>query len=210
MSTSDRSSEPHPYGSSDEPAAAQHDLNWEIPEWSMVPLAVVVIALFAAGFGWNALLWSLVPLAVLLAAVTVIDLRELRIPNRLTGPAAIAALPLLWLSSRADWSDISVQRALLGALVLGGIYFVIAMNPFFPSGMGFGDVKLAPILGAQLAFFGWAPLVRGLFFAHLLGGLAAIAVIASRKGGLKTGFPHGPFMCAGAVVALLLEGWGVG
>lgn len=182
-----------------------HDLNWNVPVWSIAPLAVIVIGLLVAAFGFSALLWSLVPFAVLIAAVTVIDLRELRVPNRITGPAALAAVPAILLASLADWPDVSLTRAVAGAAVMGGVYFVMAM--IYPAGMGFGDVKLAPLLGAQLGLFGWIPLVRGLILAFFLVGPVAIVLLLLRKAGRSTGLPFAPFMCVGALIALLLEGW---
>lgn len=185
-----------------------HDLNVEVPVWLMVPIATIAAALLIAAFGFNALLWSLVPFAVLIAAVTVIDLRELRVPNRITGPGAIVAVPAIALASLADWPDLSLRRAVIGALVMGAAYLLLAL--INPAGMGLGDVKLAPLLGAQLALFGWVPFVRGLVLAFFIVGPVAIVLLLARKAGRSTGLPFAPFMCAGALTALLLEGWGIG
>lgn len=184
----------------------EDDIAWPIPEITMVPLAIAFVALMVWAFGFDWVLVSVVPLAALLAAITVIDLRELRIPNRLTGPAAIAALPLLALSLLSDWDDLSIVRALLGALAMGAFYFVLWY--IYPSGMGFGDVKLAPILGAQLAIFGWIPLIRGIIAAHLVSGPVALVLLLVGKAKLKTGFPFGPFLVAGTLIALVLEARG--
>ena len=83
----------------------------------------------------------------------------------------------------------------------------------YPPGMGFGDVKLAPIIGAQLGLFGWVPLVRSLIFGHLVSGVVAIAIVLiglATRGRLRwrTAFPFAPFMVIGAVAALALEATG--
>ena len=74
--------------------------------------------------------------------------------------------------------------------------------------MGFGDVKLAPIIGAQLGFFGWIPVARGVIAAYLIVGPIAILLLVFGRAHRKTGFPFGPFMAAGSVVALVLEARG--
>ena len=70
--------------------------------------------------------------------------------------------------------------------------------------MGFGDVKLAGVLGIYLGFwagsmFSWA--WRAGFVA---GGLWGVALIASRRGTAKSAIPFGPAMLAGALAAMLL------
>lgn len=200
----------------DQPSSVgDNDIAWPIPVVSMYPVAAALSALMVWAFGLDWVLVSLIPFVIFLSAMTVIDLRELRIPDKLTKPAAIAAVPLLALSLLSDWDDISLVRALLGALAMGAFYFVLFF--IYPAGMGFGDVKLAPIIGAQLGFFGWIPEVRGLLATYLIVGPVAILQLiflllifgrARMKKGLKTGFPFGPFMAIGAVVALVLEARG--
>lgn len=170
----------------------------------MVPLIVALAALMAVSFGWNRVLISVLPFVAMLGAITVIDLRELRVPNRIIGPAALVAVPLLLLASTADWDDLSFGRALLGALAMGFGYFILAL--IYPPGMGLGDVKLSPIIGAQLALFGWIPFWRGLVGAFMIMGPVAILLMVARKAGVGTGLPFAPFMAAGAIVALAIEG----
>lgn len=183
-----------------------HDLNWAIPTWTMVPLIVGLVALIVWAFGWNRALVSLIPFVALLGAITIIDLRELRVPNRLLAPAALAAAPLLLVASTADWEGLSFGRSILGALAMGGGYFLLAL--IYPAGMGLGDVKLSPLIGAQLALFGWIPLFRGLLLAFLVIGPVAIVLVLMRRARLKTGLPFAPFMAAGAIAALVIEAVG--
>ncbi len=68
--------------------------------------------------------------------------------------------------------------------------------------MGFGDVKLAGVLGLALGWLGWGPLVIGAFSAFLIGGLVGIALMAAKKAGRRSGIPFGPFMFAGAAVGI--------
>ncbi len=52
--------------------------------------------------------------------------------------------------------------------------------------MGFGDVKLAGVLGMYLGYLGWAHVFAGTFAAFLLGGLWSLALLAARRGTLKS------------------------
>lgn len=185
------------------------DLAWPIPFATAWPLAAVVCAVLAWRFGMDPVLASVLPFGALLSVLTIIDLRELRVPNAILKPAYVIAVPLLLVSARSEWHDISLVRALIGGVVLGAVYFVILF--IYPPGMGWGDVKLAPLLGAQLAFFGWVPFVRSLIISHLLSGVIAVIIVGAgllSRGRLrwKTAFPFAPFMAIGAIAALILEG----
>jgi leader peptidase (prepilin peptidase)/N-methyltransferase len=63
-------------------------------------------------------------------------------------------------------------------------------------------VKLAGIIGMVLGFLSWRALVIGGFAGFLLGALVGIAVMAARKGDRRTALPFGPFMVAGALLAV--------
>ena len=193
--------------SADQPSSVgENDIAWPVPVAAMYPLATALSGLMVWAFGLDWVLVSLIPFVIFLSAMTVIDLRELRIPDRLTKPAAMAVVPLLALGLLSDWNGISLVRALVGALAMGAFYFILFF--IYPVGMGFGDVKLAPIIGAQLGFFGWIPEVRGLIAAYLIVGPVAILLLIFGRAHAKTGFPFGPFMATGAIVALVLHARG--
>jgi leader peptidase (prepilin peptidase)/N-methyltransferase len=193
--------------SADQPiSVGKNDIAWPVPVVSMYPLAAALSGLMVWAFGLDWVLVSLIPFVIFLSATTVIDLRELRIPDKLTKPAAVAAVPLLALSLLSEWDDISLVRALLGALAMGAFYFTLFF--IYPAGMGFGDVKLAPIIGAQLGLFGWVPEVRGLIAAYFIVGPVAVLLLIFGRARMKTEFPFGPFMAIGAIVALVLHARG--
>ena len=82
------------------------------------------------------------------------------------------------------------------------LYFAVCFA--YPAGMGFGDVKLSGVLGMATAWLGWGAWAVGLFAGFLLGGVFGIALIALGRGGRKSKVPYGPFMLAGALVAVLV------
>jgi leader peptidase (prepilin peptidase)/N-methyltransferase len=135
-------------------------------------------------------------------ALAAIDIECHRLPNAIVLPsypvlALLLAAPLLW--QHDYWA---LLRTAIGCAALFGSYFALALA--YPKGMGFGDVKLAGLIGAMLGWLSYSALLVGAFAAFLLGGVAGIAVIASRRGTGKTPLPFGPFMLAGAALALYL------
>jgi len=129
------------------------------------------------------------------------DLAVQRLPDPLTG-AAYAGTAVLLLAAAAvggTWS--ALVRALLGGLALTGFYLLLMV--ISPSGMSLGDVKLAASLGTLLAWFGWRPLLAGGFAGFLLGGVFAGALLVSRRADRKQPIPFGPFMIAGAILAVV-------
>jgi len=150
--------------------------------------------------------WA-VPAYLYLAATAVvlalIDVDTHRLPDAIVLPSIVVGAVLLGIASGAtgDWA--AFGRALAGGSMLFGLYF--AMVVAYPAGMGFGDVKLAAILGLYLGWIGWGALVVGAFAAFLLGGVFSIALVLTRRAGRKTGIPFGPWMLLGAVAGI---GWG--
>ena len=70
--------------------------------------------------------------------------------------------------------------------------------------MGFGDVKLAGVLGMYLGWLGWGAVVVGGFLGFLLGGVVGGGLMLARKAGRKSAIPFGPFMVAGALIAVFV------
>lgn len=136
---------------------------------------------------------GLVLVAVLLP-VALIDLDHRIIPNRLTLPAAIAAVGIgLALNPSGVPEQVIAGAAAAGFLLI----FVLA----YPRGMGMGDVKLAGVLGLYLG----RSVAVAVLVAVLAGALVG-AMIMARKGvsaGRKTAVPFGPFLSLGGVVALM-------
>jgi leader peptidase (prepilin peptidase)/N-methyltransferase len=83
--------------------------------------------------------------------------------------------------------------------LLGGGLFV-AVIVLSRGGMGGGDLKLGAMLGA---FLGWKALLVALFAAVVLGGLSAVALLASGKLARRDAIPFGPFLAVGGALALL-------
>ncbi|GAA2883111.1 prepilin peptidase [Streptomyces mexicanus] len=166
-----------------------------------VVTALVCAALAAAtGPRPEAVVWSLVaPVGVLLALV---DQRVHRLPDLLTLPLAALTAVLLGGAALLPAAAGSWPGALLGALALGAAYFLLFLVN--PSGLGFGDVKLALALGAALGWYGWPVVVVGAVAGLLYGGCYGLGLILLRRAGRGAVIPLGPFMLGGAFTGLLL------
>jgi len=145
-----------------------------------------------AALGFVAFLY----LAAVSVALALIDLDTHRLPDKIVLPAYLVGVVLLGSASvvTADYGRLLSAGVGLAALWL--LYFLMAV--LYPGGMGFGDVKLAGVLGLFLGWLGWGPLVVGAFSAFLLGGLFAVVLLVSRLVSRKGGIPFGPWMLIGA------------
>ncbi|MFI6939635.1 prepilin peptidase [Streptomyces sp. NPDC050418] len=173
---------------------------------ALVLLTATLCAALAAATGARPELavWLLLtPFGVVLATV---DRKVHRLPDILTLPLAGAAAAGLGLAALSASAQGRWTGALLGGLALGGGYFLLFLA--HPSGMGFGDVKLALVLGVPLGWYGWEILFLGFLAGILYAGGYAAALVLLGRAGRKTAMPLGPCMLAGAATGLLLGGFG--
>lgn len=141
------------------------------------------------------------------AGVTIVlvltDLDHQRIPNRILFPGLAVGAALLSAGALVDGDPGDLLRALGGGAGYFALLFVIAIVA--RGGFGFGDVKLAALLGLFLAYRSWETLVVGVFAAFFTGGVVAVGLMATRRAGRKDAIPFGPALVVGAYVALV---WG--
>jgi leader peptidase (prepilin peptidase)/N-methyltransferase len=129
-------------------------------------------------------------------ALALIDLDTKRLPNVIVVPSLLAGVVLLGVAALVRGDIPALIGAGVGGAGLFLFYFVLALVK--PGGMGFGDVKLAAVLGLYLGFLGWGNLLVGAFAAFLFGGVFGLVLILIRRAGRKTGIPFGPWMILGA------------
>jgi leader peptidase (prepilin peptidase) / N-methyltransferase len=131
-----------------------------------------------------ALLW--------MVALTCYDVRQRRLPNRLTLPG-FAVIMLVAAGSGHG------PAAALGAGLLAVVYLLV--HAAAPTAMGAGDVKLALGLGALTGCFGGDVWLLAAIGAPLL---TAVIGLVARLGWSATSVPHGPSMCVASAAALAL------
>lgn len=168
------------------------------PHGWMLHLALEVgtglfFALAFAWFGWVPALWLTLAAASFFLLVALIDAKYRLVLNIITYPALV-----IFLLTNIFLLRQSPLHAILGGALAFSIFFLTAWLK--PGQLGFGDVKLATVIGVAFGFPGvlWALLVGA-----GAGGVAVLVLLVSRRGGLATTIPYAPFLCFGAVVVLV-------
>jgi leader peptidase (prepilin peptidase)/N-methyltransferase len=140
--------------------------------------------------------------ACLFIIIFVIDLEHGLILNKVVYPSMVVALllalyPWPWLN---ESMAIRIAYAALGGGIGFAIFLLIALVS--RGGMGWGDVKLAALIGLATSF----PLVFvAIIMAAILGGIVAVALVIAKKRKRRETIPFGPFLALAAMVTLL---WG--
>lgn len=134
-----------------------------------------------------------------------VDARTHRLPNKYTAVMGLGVLAgaLVGCLISPMW-----QQRLIG-FALGALIWTIpiAFLNRLPGGMGGGDVKLAPVLGAMVGTLGLHAAVSALALSFISAGLAALWKIVVGSAGTKTRVPMGPWMIGSALVGTIA--WGV-
>jgi leader peptidase (prepilin peptidase)/N-methyltransferase len=177
-----------------------HPISARYPVVELVTGAL--FALMALRFGIDPVLPAYLYFMAVGMALALIDLDHKRLPDALTLPSYPVAVALLGAAAVVNADAASLVRALLGGAAMFAVYFALCFA--YPAGMGFGDVKLSGVLGLYTAWLGWGVWAAGLLLGFFLGGLFGVLLIAVRRGGRKTAVPFGPFMLAGALLAILV------
>jgi leader peptidase (prepilin peptidase)/N-methyltransferase len=129
------------------------------------------------------------------------DLRERRIPNRVVAAGLVATLVLVL--AIANGGD----RPIVGSVVAGGVVaggLMLALHVARPTSLGFGDVKLAAVLGALLGIVHWSLAAVMLGLASLAGAAGA-AVITTWRRSIPFGTCMGVAALATVAAARLLH-----
>lgn len=165
--------------------------------------SAAVLGGFAARLGADVALLAYVVLGLALVAIAAVDLERQIIPNRIVYPTLGLMVPLLVIASAADDKWGALADAAIGGAGAFAAFF--AVHVAVPRGMGFGDVRLAGVVGVATGWLGFGPLFVAFLASFVLGAAVGLVAMAVSGAGRKTRIPFGPFLAAGAVVAVL---WG--
>lgn len=137
--------------------------------------------------------------------LSVVDFRELRLPNKYVYSAypimLVGLLVPAWAANRWD----ALTSALLCALV--GFALFMLLHAVYPAGLGMGDVKLAGVVGLMAGWVSWATALVALMLAFLLSAVVSIVLLITRRANLKSALPLGPFMLGGTILAVLVTAY---
>jgi leader peptidase (prepilin peptidase) / N-methyltransferase len=176
--------------------------------YPLVELATAVVfvamAVRLAGLDLMAALPAYLFFAAAGICLTAIDLDVRRLPNAIVLPAYPVLAALLTTAALVEQDPAALVRAGVGAAGLFAFYLALAF--VHPTGMGFGDVKLAGLVGGVLGFLSYPALLIGAFAAFFIGSAVGLVVILSRRGTGRTAIPFGPFMITAALLAFFAAG----
>ncbi len=149
-------------------------------------------------FGPSLRLLSYGVFSSLLILAFFIDLHHKILPEVITLPGVASGI----LFSLAAGE---LRQSLLGCAVgAGTVRLIVHLGKFIfkREAMGLGDVALAAMVGAYL---GWRLLLVTLFFSFLSGSVVGLILVASKKKGMASEIPFGPFI-AGSALAVAFYG----
>ncbi|WP_238163124.1 prepilin peptidase [Kribbella capetownensis] len=167
-------------------------------------LAAVSGGLLGWMLGITAVLPAWLLMAISGAVLGYIDARTRYLPSAIIWPSyAVVGVALIGASAGSgDWG--ALRRAVIAGVIGFAVFYVLWF--VFPSGVGFGDVRLSGLLGLPLGWLGWGEFISGLYGGFFIGALVGIALIAARVMKRKQMVPFGPFMLIGALGGVLLGG----
>jgi prepilin signal peptidase PulO-like enzyme (type II secretory pathway) len=138
-------------------------------------------------------------ISCLLIVIFFFDLKHYIIPDKVIYPSiAIAFLYnflIIWNFGNWDLSEIWN----LGFGILPSLFFLIIILISKETWMGFGDFKLAILMGI---FLGFPKILVALFFSFFIGAIIGIGLILTKKKTLKSEVPFAPFLVAGTFISL--------
>ncbi len=134
-------------------------------------------------------------LLALLLVLTATDLEQRRLPHLVLDPLILLSVAFVPVNPGVD-----PLMALVGAAAavafLGGLALVVR------GGLALGDLYLVAPIGLML---GWPAIFSSLFAAAFLSAGASLVLLATRRVGMRSYIPFGPFLVAGAVMVLFLD-----
>jgi len=170
--------------------------------------AVVTAVLFGAAAVRFGAVPALAAYCVFFAGLVVLSIADIRVglvPRKFLYPTlALMAVGLVAASAVGDnwWAMVHASVGGVGAFFVFVVIYVL-----YPRGMGFGDVRLAGLMGAALGWLGYVSLYVGFVAGFFVGAVYGVVTMAVVRGGRKTRFPFGPGLAVGAVVGVLFGGW---
>jgi len=163
----------------------------------------IMFALLYWNYGLSTEMAVMAFYSCLFLVIFVVDLEHGLILNKVVYPGMAAAL-VISVAAPQPWLTPLLSPGILSAIAGGGLGFILLLLVAVISrgGMGYGDVKLAALMGLAIGF----PLVMfSLVFGAILGGIIGAALLVSKKRSRRDTIPFGPFLALAAMITML---WG--
>jgi len=164
-------------------------------------LTGVLFGVIAARIGFEPELPAFLVLTAFLVALSGIDLDTFLLPKKLVWPALLAGIVLLGGAAVVESDTRGIIEGAAGSAIAFGILFLIHF--ISPKGMGFGDVRLAAVLGLYLGYLELPLVGVGLFLSFLVASVVGIGLMVLKRRGRKDRVPFGPFLAVGTGLAIV-------
>jgi leader peptidase (prepilin peptidase) / N-methyltransferase len=164
-------------------------------------LSAAVLAGLAVRFGADLALAAYAVVGLALVAISIIDFESHMVPNRILYPAAAIAAPLLVIDAAIDHRWGSLWHAAVAAAV--GFVALFIVRFAYPKGMGFGDVRLAGLVGGAAGWMGFRAAFLAFFLMFLLGSIGGLIQISLSGGDRKTAIGFAPYMAAATLIVVI-------
>lgn len=185
--------------------ACGEPIHWRYPAIELTTAALfVAVTVVHADRPW--LLPTLLVLTWTFVVATAIDLEHQIIPNRMTYPLYPVLIVLVTVAAWQEdgWAD--WRRGMIASLVIPIGMF--AFSELFriirgKAGIGLGDIKYAFSLSLVLGYLSGYHLVIWFYATIISAALVAFTLIATGRARMASRIPYGPYLCLGALVAIL-------
>jgi leader peptidase (prepilin peptidase) / N-methyltransferase len=184
------------------------------PWWWLAVEATTALAFgaVAARFGWSAELPAVLAFAAGLVALSAVDVVYLRIPTRFVYATAAVVVAAMAYATGVGAPPGALASAALGAAGYGGVFVLYWL--LWRGGLGFGDVRLATVVGLVAGWLAWDPrwpayaaaavVVQAAFVAACAGVVVGVALLVVRRASRP--FAFGPCIALGGAYVVLVHG----
>jgi len=196
--------------------ACKTPISWMYPAVELATGLLFLACAVAFGPTLEGVKWAL--LSALIVVLVATDIRERILPDKVNFTGLILGVAIsgflrpvdgvaAWLSGKMfDFPPpapvLSVADSLMGALVGGGLLWIVAEGYFRlrgREGMGLGDVKMMAMVGA---FVGLEGALLAILIGSLLGSVIGLAFIAIFRKDSDYELPFGAFLGAGSLIVV--------
>lgn len=171
------------------------------PQYPLIELsnAIIYILLFYK-FNLTVDFIFYAPIASVLIVITIVDLKEMIIPDSLVLTILILSILHKATNYILHKTPINLLDSLGGLILAGGLFILIIL--ISKGGMGGGDVTLIGALGFSL---GIKHIFLTMFLSFILGAIISMFLLITKIKGKRDPIPFGPFIILGFGITLF---WG--
>ena len=170
-------------------------------QYPLIEMAMGLLAVFLVyKFGISPAFFIYFIYVAALLVIIVIDLYHQIIPDVISLPGIVYGVLASFFLPWVSWQD-----SLIGLLVGGGIFYLIALGYYLftkRQGMGGGDIKLLAMIGALQ---GVQALPFVIFCSSLLGSIIGVGAMVVQKKGGQSRIPYGPFLAVASLLYLFFD-----